>query len=72
MSGEEGYPHIVMSGTDPNLPEGLPAGFAKYSQFKPMAKGGWDCATRGPSIAPPEAAGIPFPWIKQSAGRPRL
>ncbi len=37
---EEGYPHIVMSGTDPNLPQGMPDGFAKYSQIKPMAKGG--------------------------------
>ena len=37
---DEGYPHIVMSGTDPSLPAGIPVGFAKYSQMKPMAKGG--------------------------------
>lgn len=40
MSGQEDYPQIVMSGTDPNLPQFFPTGYDKYSQIKPMASGG--------------------------------
>ena len=40
MAVDDGYPQIIMSGTDPNLPAQILNGYGKYSQFKPMARGG--------------------------------
>ncbi len=40
MTTSDGYPQIVLSGTDPNLPKQFTNSYAKYSQFKPMASGG--------------------------------
>ena len=34
------YPKIILSGTDPDLPENLPVGYAKYTDFREMARGG--------------------------------
>lgn len=34
------YPKIILSATDPDLPEDVPHGYAKYSDFKEMTRGG--------------------------------
>ena len=36
----DGYPKIIMSGTDPNLPDSFNNGFSKYSSLKELAHGG--------------------------------
>ena len=38
-SNGDAYPRIVMSGTDPDLPDQIPTGYEKYSDFQEMAKG---------------------------------
>jgi serine/threonine protein kinase len=40
MAESDGYPKIIMSGTDPNLPDDFTNEFSKYSNFKPLAHGG--------------------------------
>lgn len=41
MSGPtDSYPKIILSGTDPDLPEQFENGFSKYTDFKEMARGG--------------------------------
>ena len=35
----DGYPRIILSGTDPDLPRDIPTGFDKYTDFRPMARG---------------------------------
>lgn len=37
---EDGYPKIIMSGTDPNLPDAFTNGFSKYSSLRELAHGG--------------------------------
>ena len=39
-SSPGGYPEIILSATDPDLPREPPIGLAKYKNFRPMAKGG--------------------------------
>lgn len=36
----DSYPKIILSGTDPDLPETFSNGFSKYTDFKEMARGG--------------------------------
>ncbi len=35
-----GYPEIILSATDPDLPKQPPSGLARYKNFRPMARGG--------------------------------
>jgi len=43
----DGYPRITLAFTDPDLPTVVPYGYAKYTDFKEMARGGrailWSC-----------------------------
>ena len=39
-SKHDPYPKIILSATDPDLPEGFNNGFAKYTHFRDMARGG--------------------------------
>ena len=47
MISSDGYPRITLAFTDPDLPAVVPYGYAKYSDFKEMARGGravlWSC-----------------------------
>ena len=39
-STPNGYPDIILSSTDPDLPKEPPRGLGKYQNFRPMAQGG--------------------------------
>lgn len=39
-STPNGYPEIILSSTDPDLPKEPPRGLGKYQNFRPMARGG--------------------------------
>lgn len=39
-AGRESYPEIILSATDPDLPQEPARGLAKYANFRPMAQGG--------------------------------
>ena len=34
------YPKIILSGTDPDLPEPFPRGIERYTDFVPMSRSG--------------------------------